>query len=64
MGDYLENKINIFQKKNKTIDFKNFNIKQSYINQYKDFFKSKKIICSLKNAVKTQKLLKEISEKR
>ena len=63
-GDLLENKINIFEKKRKIIKFNNYNMKRSYFDQYKDFFQSKKIICSFENAIKTQRLIKQITDKK
>ncbi len=64
MCDLLKNKV-IFKNKNKKITkLFNFNIKQSYIEQYKDLFNSKKNICKLKEAIKVQKLIEQISRKR
>ena len=39
-------------------------MKRSYFDQYKDFFQSKKIICSFENAIKTQRLIKQITDKK
>ena len=63
-GDLLENKINIFEKKRKIIKFNNYNMKRSYFDQYKDFFQSKKTICTFNNAIKTQKLIKQMTDKK
>ena len=63
-GDFIENKISIFEKKRKIIKFNNYNMKRSYFDQYKDFFQSKKIICTFKKAIKTQRLIKQITDKK
>lgn len=61
--DLLKNEIIYLNKKRKKIKLNSFNIKQTYIDQYKDFFNSKKNICKLNEAITVQKLINQISKK-
>lgn len=64
VGNLIKNKIKIYGKKKKTIKFKNFDINQTYKLQYFDFIKHNKFICSFKEGLELQKLIKNISNLR